>query len=200
MAAALFLNKNTVHKRNISDRIMDFFQKIYKPMIHFALKRKVAVLITAVLMFVFSVAVFMNMGGEFIPTLDEGDFAVETRVLQGSSISQTIEASLRAAKILKAKFPEVKEVIGKIGSGEIPTDPMPVEACDLMVILKDKSEWTSAETRDELAKKMAEALEDIPGVTFGFQQPIQMRFNELMTGAKQDVVVKVYGEDLNAID
>lgn len=199
MAAALFLNKNTVHKRNISDRIMDFFQRIYKPMIHLALKRKVAVLITAILMFVFSIAVFMNMGGEFIPTLDEGDFAVETRVLQGSSISQTIEAALRAAKILKAKFPEVKEVIGKVGSSEIPTDPMPVEACDLMIILKDKSEWTSAETRDELAEKMAEALEDIPGVTFGFQQPIQMRFNELMTGARQDVVIKVYGEDLNTL-
>jgi len=199
MAAALFLNKNTAHKRNISDRIMDFFQKIYKPTIHLALKRKVAVIITSVLMFVFSIAVFLNMGGEFIPTLDEGDFAVETRVLQGSSISQTIEAALRAAKIIKAKFPEVKEVIGKVGSSEIPTDPMPVEACDLMIILKDKSEWTSAETRDELAEKMAEALEDIPGVTFGFQQPIQMRFNELMTGARQDVVIKVYGEDLNAL-
>jgi len=199
MAAALFLNKNTVYKRNISDRIMDFFQRVYKPMIYFALKRKVAVLITAVVMFVVSVGVFMNMGGEFIPTLDEGDFAVETRVLQGSSISQTIEAALRAAKILKAKFPEVKEVIGKVGSSEIPTDPMPVEACDLMIILKDKSEWTSAETRDELAEKMAEALEDIPGVTFGFQQPIQMRFNELMTGARQDVVIKVYGEDLNTL-
>lgn len=199
MAAALFLNKNTVHKRNISDRIMDFFQRIYKPMIYFALKRKVAVLITAVVMFFVSIGVFMNMGGEFIPTLDEGDFAVETRVLQGSSISQTIEAALRAAKILKAKFPEVKEVIGKVGSSEIPTDPMPVEACDLMIILKDKSEWTNAETRDELAEKMAEALEDIPGVTFGFQQPIQMRFNELMTGARQDVVIKVYGEDLNTL-
>lgn len=199
MAAALFLNKNTVHKRNISDRIMDFFQRVYNPMIHLALKRKVAILITAVVMFIFSIVVFMNMGGEFIPTLDEGDFAVETRVLQGSSISQTIEAALRAAKIIKAKFPEVKEVIGKVGSSEIPTDPMPVEACDLMIILKDKSEWTSAETRDELAEKMAEALEDIPGVTFGFQQPIQMRFNELMTGARQDVVIKVYGEDLNTL-
>jgi heavy metal efflux system protein len=199
MAAALFLNKNTVQKRNISDRIMDFFQNIYKPMIHLALKRKAAVLITAVLMFIFSIAVFMRMGGEFIPTLDEGDFAVETRVLQGSSISQTIEAALRAAKILQSKFPEIKEVIGKVGSGEIPTDPMPVEACDVMIILKDKSEWTSAETRDELAEKMSKALEDIPGVTFGFQQPIQMRFNELMTGARQDVVIKVYGEDLNTL-
>ncbi len=199
MISSLFLNKNTQHKRNISDRIMDFFQKVYKPMIHFALKRKVAVLVTAFVMFVISITVFMNMGGEFIPTLDEGDFAVETRVLQGSSISQTIEAALRAGKILKAKFPEVKEVIGKIGSSEIPTDPMPVEACDLMVILKDKEEWTSAETREELAEKMQEALEDIPGVTFSFQQPIQMRFNELMTGAKQDVVIKIYGENLDVL-
>ena len=199
MISSLFLNKNIIHKRTISDRIMDFFQRIYNPMILMALKRKAAIIISAFVLFAFSLIVFLNMGGEFIPTLDEGDFAVETRVLSGSSISQTIEASLRAAKILKEKFPEVKEVIGKIGSGEIPTDPMPVEACDLMVILKDKSEWTSASNRDELAEKMSEALEDIPGVTFGFQQPIQMRFNELMTGAKQDVVIKIYGEDLDAL-
>lgn len=199
MVTSLLLKKDIQYKRNISDRIMDFFQKAYKPMILFALKRKITLLLTAVVLFLISIMVFMNMGGEFIPILDEGDFAVETRVLQGSSISQTIEAALRAGKILKAKFPEVKEVIGKVGSSEIPTDPMPVEACDLIITLKDKSEWTSASTRDELAEKMGKALEDIPGVTFSFQQPIQMRFNELMTGAKQDVVIKVYGEDLNIL-
>ena len=199
MISALCLSKNTQHKLNISDRIMGFFQRMYNPLIEGALKRKTITVVSALVLFISSLIVFMNMGGEFIPTIDEGDFAVETRVLSGSSISQTIEASLRAGKILKEKFPEVKEVIGKIGSGEIPTDPMPVEACDLMVILKDKSEWTSASTRDELAEKMSKALEDIPGVTFGFQQPIQMRFNELMTGAKQDVVIKVYGEDLDML-
>jgi cobalt-zinc-cadmium resistance protein CzcA len=199
MISALFLSKKTEYKRNISDRIMDFFQRIYSPLIYFALKRKVAVVGTAISLFVLSLVVFINMGGEFIPTLDEGDFAVETRVLTGSSISQTIEAATRASKILKEKFPEVIEVVGKIGSGEIPTDPMPVEACDIMIVLKDKSEWTSADSREELADKMSEALEAIPGVTFGFQQPIQMRFNELMTGAKQDVVIKVYGEDLDLL-
>jgi len=199
MISALFLNKNMVYKQTISDRIMAFFQRLYKPMILMALKRKVLVVTAAFILFGGSVLVFLNMGGEFIPTLDEGDFAVETRVLTGSSISQTIEAALRSAKILKEKFPEVKEVIGKIGSGEIPTDPMPVEACDLMVILKDKSEWTTASTRDELAEKMSEALAVVPGVTYGFQQPIQMRFNELMTGAKQDVVIKIYGEDLDRL-
>ena len=199
MVSALFLNKDTQHKRNISDKIMDFFQRLYSPLINGALKRKISVLASALILFIISLIVFMNLGGEFIPTLDEGDFAVETRVLSGSSISQTIEAALRASKILKDKFPEVKEVVGKIGSSEIPTDPMPVEACDLMIILKDKSEWTSAETRDELAEKMSAALADIPGVTFSFQQPIQMRFNELMTGAKQDVVIKIYGEDLDKL-
>ncbi|PBQ30681.1 CusA/CzcA family heavy metal efflux RND transporter [Sphingobacteriaceae bacterium] len=199
MISALFLNKNTVHKKTVSDRIMDFFQRSYRPLLIGALRNKVSIVISAAVLFIFSLIVFLNMGGEFIPTLDEGDFAVETRVLTGSSISQTIEAALRSAKILKEKFPEVIEVIGKIGSSEIPTDPMPVEACDLMVILKDKSEWTSASSRDELAEKMSQALEDIPGVTFGFQQPIQMRFNELMSGAKQDVVIKIYGEDLDML-
>lgn len=199
MVSSLVLSKSTTHKTNVSDRIMAFFQRLYNPMILFSLKRKAIVIATSLLLFILSLGIFMSMGGEFIPSLDEGDFAVETRVLTGSSISQTIEASLRASKILKTQFPEVKKVIGKIGSGEIPTDPMPVEACDLMVILKDKSEWTSASTRDELAEKMSAALQDIPGVTFSFQQPIQMRFNELMTGAKQDVVIKIYGEDLDIL-
>ena len=139
------------------------------------------------------------MGGEFIPTLEEGDFAVETRVITGSSLSNTMKATTKAEKILLDNFPEVEQVVSKIGSGEIPTDPMPIEAADLMIILKDKSEWVSASNREELANKMAEALEVIPGVTFGFQQPIQMRFNELMTGVRQDVAIKIYGEDLNQL-
>lgn len=199
MMSALFLSKTTQHKRNISDRIMDFFHKVYNPMIHFALKRKSVIISSSLALFFVSLLLFFRMGGEFIPTLDEGDFAVETRVLTGSSLSQTVEASTRAAKILRDKFPEVKQVIGKIGTSEIPTDPMPIEACDLMIILKEKSEWTSASSREALADSMSKALEAVPGVSFSFQQPIQMRFNELMTGAKQDVVVKVYGEDLNVL-
>ncbi len=196
MMSALFLSKKISTKRNISDRIMSFFQRIYTPWLNFALRARLAVVGTAVALFVVSLFIFSSLGAEFIPTLEEGDFAVETRVLTGSSLSQTIEAATRAAKVLKANFPEVKEVIGKIGSSEIPTDPMPVEACDLMIILKDKGDWTSASNREELAGKMQAKLEQyIPGVTFGFQQPIQMRFNELMTGARQDVVIKIYGED-----
>lgn len=199
MITSLFLSKQIGYRRNISDRIMDFARRIYLPALQFALRKKTLVLVASITLVVFSIFIFTSLGGEFIPTLEEGDFAVETRLLQGSSITQTVDAALRAAKILKADFPEVKEVIGKIGSSEIPTDPMPLEACDLMVILKDRQEWTSAANRDELAEKMAKALARIPGVTFSFQQPIQMRFNELMTGARQDVVIKIYGEDLNLL-
>ena len=196
MMSALFLSKKISTKRNISDRIMSGFQRVYTPWLNFAIQSKRLIIGVALGLFIASLFIFNTLGAEFIPTLEEGDFAVETRVLTGSSLSQTIEAATRSAKVLKANFPEVKEVIGKIGSSEIPTDPMPVEACDLIIILKDKNEWTSANDREELAEKMQAKLEQhIPGVTFGFQQPIQMRFNELMTGARQDVVIKIYGED-----
>ena len=199
MMSALFLSKKTEHKRNISDRIMDFFQKIYQPILELSLKRKTTVLTISVILFVVSLFVFNRMGGEFIPTLEEGDFAVETRLMSGTSLSQTIETMQQAAGIIKKNFPEVKEVIGKLGSSEIPTDPMPIESGDMMIILKDKDEWTSADSREELAEKMSKALEIIPGVEFGFQQPIQMRFNEMMTGARQDVAIKIFGEDLDLL-
>ena len=198
MIAALALSKKTDHKPNISDKMMQFFQRFYTPVIKAALRAKAVVVILAVGLFALSLFVFSTLGGEFIPQLDEGDFAVETRVLTGSSIDQMLDVSKKAQKII-LKFPEVRQVVNKIGSGEIPTDPMPIEAGDMMVILKDKSEWTSASSREELAEKMQAALSVIPNATFGFQQPIQMRFNELITGAKQDVVLKVYGEDLGVL-
>jgi cobalt-zinc-cadmium resistance protein CzcA len=199
MISALFLSKNPTHKKNFSDKMIEFFARIYQPILVFALNWKKTVITATLAIFVFSIFVFMQMGGEFIPELDEGDFAVETRLSQGSSLSETVEVSLKAGEILKAKFPEVKEVIGKIGSSEIPTDPMPIEACDLMILLKDKSEWTSASTKTELAEKMSAELSNIVGVEFGFQQPIQMRFNELMTGVRQDVAIKIFGEDMDIL-
>lgn len=200
MMSALFLSKQMQHKKNISDKIMQFFQAAYSKIIHKVLGRKMMTLIITCALFVGSIFLFMHLGGEFIPTLDEGDFAVETRVLTGSSMSKTIDVSVEAGEVLLKEFPEVINVVGKIGTSEIPTDPMPMEASDLIIILKEKEEWTSANSREELANKMQEALESkIPGVTFGFQQPIQMRFNELMTGARQDVALKIYGEDLEEL-
>jgi heavy metal efflux system protein len=200
MMSALFLNKKMEHKITIADRIIGFFQRIYTPVLNFALGSKKLIVGISTALLALSVLIFNYLGAEFVPTLEEGDFAVETRVLTGSNIQQTIQADTRGADILLKNFPEVKMVVGKIGSSEIPTDPMPVEASDMMVILKDQDEWTSAESRDELAEKMQAKLEEsIPGVFFGFQQPIQMRFNELMTGVRQDVAVKIYGEDLEKL-
>jgi cobalt-zinc-cadmium resistance protein CzcA len=199
MASALFLSKNVHRKRNISDRLMDFFQKIYAPVIRRALKTKGIVVSIAVGLLLLSLFAFSRMGGEFIPTLEEGDFAIETRLLTGSSLSQTVDKITQASDLLMKKFPEVKEVVGKIGAAELPTDPMPMEATDITVMLKEKSEWTSAKNREELAEKMSEALEAIPGVSFGFSQPIQLRTNELISGVRQDVGVKIFGEDLEEL-
>lgn len=198
MVSSLFLSKQIRKDKTISDRIVDVFKKFYKPALRKVVRlNKIAILSIIGLLFL-SVYLFQNLGAEFIPSLDEGDFAVETRLITGSSLSKTIETTTKASDLILKEFPEVKSVIGKIGTAEIPTDPMPIEACDLMIILKDKNEWVSASTRDDLANKMQLRLEQkFPGVSFGFQQPIQMRFNELMTGAKQDVVVKVYGEDFD---
>tara|TARA_R110002050_G_scaffold253424_1_gene391611 strand:- start:27566 stop:31960 length:4395 start_codon:yes stop_codon:yes gene_type:complete len=200
MMSALVLSKKTEHKRNFSDKMMDFFQRLYRPIIERAIHQKMLVVVLASGLFIISLITFSNMGGEFIPQLDEGDFAVETRVPVGSSINQMIDVSQKAQTILLSQYDsEVSQVVHKIGSGEIPTDPMPIEAGDMMVILKPKDGWTNAENREELIEKMQSSLSVIPNATFSFQQPIQMRFNELLTGAKQDVVIKIYGEDLNIL-
>nr|WP_068890691.1 CusA/CzcA family heavy metal efflux RND transporter [Pedobacter panaciterrae] len=196
MVSSLVLSKKGTHKRNFSDRMMDFFQSKYSPIIHAALRKRMAVVISSVVLLAISIFLFMRMGGEFIPTLEEGDFAVETRLLTGSSLSQTIDKVNQASDILVKRFPEVKEVIGKIGAAEIPTDPMPMEACDLTIILKDKKDWTTTKDRVELAELMGKALEDVPGVSFGFSQPIQLRSNELISGVRQDIGIKIFGDDL----
>jgi cobalt-zinc-cadmium resistance protein CzcA len=199
MVSTLWLSKTTKHKPNISDKIMGFLERVYRPVIEFALRSKGLVVGAAVLLFAFSLFVFSRMGGEFLPDLEEGDFAMDLRLVPGASLTQTIETTTKASDILLKQFPEVTEVIGKIGTAEIPTDPMPIEAADVMILLKDKSEWTSASTRQELAAKMNEALKVLPGINYGFQQPIQLRFNELMTGARQDVAIKIFGEDLDKL-
>ena len=199
MMTALFIKKEIDHKLTFSDKLILKLQQWYTPIITFALEKKKVILIASLAAFVSSILLFMQLGGEFIPTLDEGDFALETRLLAGSSLESTVEATTQVEKIILERFPEVKQVVSKIGSGEIPTDPMPIEAADVMIVLKDKDEWVSAETKEELAEKMADALAEIPGVTFSFQQPIQMRFNELMTGVRQDVAIKIYGEDLSLL-
>jgi cobalt-zinc-cadmium resistance protein CzcA len=200
MMSALALSRSTEPKQNFSDRMMGFFTRLYEPVLLWALRSKAVVLGVAIALLVGAGLLFRALGGEFIPTLAEGDFAAEMRTLAGSSLGYTAEKTQQAERILLKQFPEAKEVVAKVGSAEIPTDPMPVEAADLMVVLeKDISKWTSAHTQEELAEKMTEAVSVIPGVTFSFQQPIQMRFNELSSGVKQDVVLKIFGENLEQL-
>ena len=199
MMSALFLSKKIKHQPNVSDKMMGKVETAYQTKLASILKHPKIVLSFVLLLFVGAIITLTTLGGEFIPALEEGDFAIEARVLTGSNLNTTIATTQKAARILKTQFPEVEKVVTKIGSGEVPTDPMPMEAADMMVILKDKKEWTSAKTFNELAEKMGKAVEDVPGITTSFQYPVQMRFNELMTGAKQDVVCKIFGENLDTL-
>ena len=200
MMSAMFLSKNTEHKPNFSDKMMAWFEKIYTPFLDKALQFKKTVLAISLALFVFAVIVFQNMGGEFIPTIEEGDLAINATIMTGSSLTQMVETTTKYEKILKAKFPEIKTIVTKIGSGEIPTDPMPIESGDLIIVLKDKSEWTSADNWEDLANLMKEEMEAIPGATIEISQPIQMRFNELMTGSRSDIAIKIFGDDLETLD
>jgi cobalt-zinc-cadmium resistance protein CzcA len=199
MVSALFLSRNTVHKRTISDRIMDGLHRIYESALKSVLQFRVLIVTIAFVLFGFAIFAFSRMGGEFIPTLEEGDLTVEISMIQGTSLSRSVETFTKAEQILRKKFPEIRQVVTRIGSAEIPTDPMPFERGDMMVAMKEKGEWTSAESREELQRRMEEALSVLPGVNVEVTQPMQMRFNELMTGIRQDVAVKIYGEDLDVL-
>ncbi len=200
MMSALFLSKQTGHKATVSDKIMASIYRFYRPILDGALRVRALVVAAAFALFVLSLYLFRTLGGEFIPTLEEGDIATHVMIPPGSSMSQEIESTTRAEKILLERFPEVIQVVSKIGSAETPTDPMPMEVADVMVILKDKSEWTSADTKEGLMEKMEAVLDELPGVTTEFSQPIQMRFNELMTGVRNDVAVKIFGDDLGLLE
>lgn len=199
MMTSLILSKKKKTKPNASDRVMEKVEMKHHNLLIKAIKARKIILSSVIAMFVLAVFLMSRLGGEFIPSLEEGDFAVEARVLPGTNISTTIEYTSKAAKILKERFPEVEKVVTKIGSGEIPTEPMPMDAGDMIIVLKPKKEWTSAETFPELSEKMSAAVSEIPGLTTSFQYPVQMRFNELMTGARQDVVVKIFGENLDSL-
>ncbi|MDE5941179.1 MAG: CusA/CzcA family heavy metal efflux RND transporter [Muribaculaceae bacterium] len=199
MASALFLSRKSEHKTSFSDRMIAWFHKIYRPVLTFCLDRSAWVISVMIALFAGSIWLFGRLGGEFIPTLEEGDFAVEISMAQGTSLTQMVQSTTLAEKIITEKFPEVKQAVTRIGSAEIPTDPMPVERADMLISLKPKKEWTSAKTKDELMEKMAHALSAIPGMEAEMSQPIQMRNNELITGIKQDVAVMIYGSDLGVL-
>src|SRR5690606_38192047 len=158
MMSALFLSKKPITKRNFSDKMMNYLQGIYKSLLERAIRTKYVVIAIAVGLFTISIFLFTRMGGEFLPKLGEGDFAFHCILPQGTSLSQSLETSMQASRIIK-EFDEVKMVVGKTGAAEVPTDPMPPEATDLMIILKPQDEWKTKKSYDELSNEMMEKLE-----------------------------------------
>ncbi|MEY2895663.1 MAG: hypothetical protein RIS42_1382, partial [Bacteroidota bacterium] len=200
MASALFLSKKIDHKVTIADRIMNAMFSRYKPMVDWAFRKPKVVIIASSVLLVGSIGLFTTLGGEFIPELNEGDFAVEVVLPTNASLSQSIHVNTEAQKLLMKQFPdEIKQVVSRIGASEIPTDPMGINACDLLIILKEPKEWKKANSPEELEAKMDEALNAFPEVNFEFTQPIQMRFNELIAGVKSDIAIKIFGEDLGLL-
>lgn len=199
MASSLMLSRKVHTRKTFSDRVIEKLQAWYRPVLDWVLARNKDVITGAVALFCVSIVGFKYLGGEFIPSLEEGDFAVEMSMSQGTSLSQMVESCTKAEKLLKKEYPEIKQVVSRIGSAEIPTDPMPVERADIMIALKPKAEWTSAKTTPELMEKMEETLRAIPGLEAEISQPIQMRNNELLTGIKQDVAIKIFGDDLDVL-
>lgn len=198
MITSLVLRKN-YREFNFSKNLVKNLQKYYQAFLQKILLFPRLVVTIVLLFFACSLFIFNKLGGEFIPELEEGDFAVDARTISGSSLSETIRSSQQAVAILESRFPEIEKIVTRIGASEIPTDPMPMEMTDLIISLKPKSDWVSATSYDELAEKMKAALEEVPGLTAGFQFPVQMRFNELISGARQDVVCKIFGEDLDTL-
>jgi cobalt-zinc-cadmium resistance protein CzcA len=199
MMASLFLKREVVLKSTFADRFFEKLNRIYRKVLDYCLLHAWKTVGVSFAMLLASLFLFGRLGAEFIPTLDEGDFAMQMTLPAGSSLSKSIDVSLRAEKILKEKFPEIKHVVAKIGTAEVPTDPMAVEDADVMIVMRPFDEWTSAGSRAEMVEKMKEALAPITDAEFNFSQPIQLRFNELMTGAKADIAIKLYGEDMEEL-
>ncbi len=199
MITSLFLRAPKTKKEYWGDKIVHWLEDKYENGLLKALKRGELIVISAVILLGISGYVFSRMGGEFIPQLDEGDLAFHAILKPGSSLSETIATTTKIEKIVKNNFPEVNDIISRIGVADVPTDPMPMDIADVFVILKPVSEWTNASSKEELISKIKDKVEQIPGVNYEFTQPIEMRFNELITGVREDIAVKLYGDDLDIL-
>ncbi|MCO6481037.1 MAG: CusA/CzcA family heavy metal efflux RND transporter [Phaeodactylibacter sp.] len=199
MVSALFIRIGKADRKSWGGRIVSWLEDRYENALGGALRRSFAVIASALALFAVAVFTFTRMGGEFIPQLDEGDIAFHIILKPGSALSESIETSSRIERILLENFPEVEHAMTRFGVAEVPTDPMPMDIGDCFAILKPKEEWVSAKSKEELIEKMKEKLSIVPGVNYEFTQPIEMRFNELLTGVREDIAVKLYGENLQVL-
>ena len=200
VAASLFMKPAKQNTIGISQKIMNLAYRSYTPVMKWTCGHKRLVLGAALLGFVMTGFLFTRMGGEFVPTLDEGDFVIQPVLKTGTSLSKTVEITSQMEKILLDKFPEIDQIVCRIGAAEVPTDPMSMEEIDMIIKMKARGEWTSANSKEELADLFKDALSVIPGIEYEFTQPIEMRFNELITGVRADIAIKVFGEDLTYLN
>lgn len=200
VASSLFLKPSLKDTPNWSDRFMDLLYRSYRPSIEWACKHKRVVLGAALGSLLLTGFLFTRIGGEFVPTLDEGDFVIQPVLKTGTSLTKTIEITTQMEQILMNKFPEVDKVVSRIGAAEVPTDPMSMEEIDMIIKLKPRSTWTSAKSKEELAELFKKELSVLAGIEYEFTQPIEMRFNELITGVRSDIAIKIFGDDLDYID
>ena len=196
-AVALFLNGNVSEKEN---RLMVWLKQGYAPLLDWVMVSKPLVLTIAAVIMVLSGLTASRMGSEFVPSLDEGDFALHAMRIPGTSLTQAIDMQVQLEKIIKS-FPEVDTVFAKLGTAEVATDPMPPNVADNFVMLKPREQWPDPErSKADLVAAIQEAVEQVPGNNYEFTQPIQMRFNELISGVRSDVAVKVFGDDMDVMN
>jgi cobalt-zinc-cadmium resistance protein CzcA len=199
VASALFLRPEKEKKFFLTDFVMKIFYRSYDPVIRWSYDHKWVIFTLAAGSLIATGVIFSRMGGEFVPTLDEGDFVIQPVLKTGTSLSRTVELTTQMEQILIDEFPEVDQIVCRIGAAEVPTDPMSMEEIDMIIKLKPRGEWTSAESKEELANRFKDALSVLPGIDYEFTQPIEMRFNELITGVRADLAIKVFGEDLEVL-
>lgn len=199
MMSAWFIRAPKSKKVSWGDKFVLWLENLYEPILDKALKKGKIILGVAVVLLGVATYTFTQMGGEFVPQLDEGDIAFHGILKPGSSLTETIETTTKIEKIVSETFPEVEKIVSRIGVAEVPTDPMPMDIADIFVILKPQDEWTTVSSKDELVNKMKKAVEQIPGVNYEFTQPIEMRFNELLEGVREDIAIKLYGDDINVL-
>lgn len=197
-AVALFIGERVAEKEN---RLMEFAKRMYKPMLAKVMLNKAVVVTIAIVLVVLSGALATRMGSEFVPSLNEGDFAIQALRIPGTSLTQSLDMQKQLESGLKAKFPEIERVFARTGTAEIASDPMPPNISDGYVMLKPQSQWPSPKkTRDELLSAVQAEAAKYPGNNYEFSQPIQLRFNELISGVRSDVAVKIFGDDMDVLN
>jgi cobalt-zinc-cadmium resistance protein CzcA len=200
MSALILQPPKSPDHHGFSEKIVQWLFRRYEPVIRYGLEKRSVILLTAVGILAAGIIAFRNIGGEFIPKLAEGDLVIETNLPVGTSMTETIKLSRKIQAMLLKNYPdEIERVVSKIGTSEVPVDPMPMEAQEIVVVLTDKSKWVKAKDQEGLVEQIADDLKVYPGIVNSIQQPIENRVNELMSGARTDVVVKLFGNNLDTM-